>query len=54
MKCAETLFRASVEREFNLGSAQVKDDNKVINFSALAVASVARNFYGITSAKRGQ
>ena len=44
MKYTEVSLRASVECEFSLGFAQVKDDSKVKCYRALARALVARNF----------
>ncbi len=44
MKLQKLLLRASVERELIWSSALNQDDSKIVNFSALAVASVARNF----------
>ncbi len=46
MKSYRASARASVECEFNLGSAQVKDDNKNKFLLGEAKASVARNLKG--------
>ncbi len=46
MKCYRASARALVEREFNLGFAQAKDDNKEKCYRASARALVARNLRG--------
>ncbi len=54
MKYYRATARALVEREFNLGFAQVEDDNKEKCYRAIARALVARNFYGIHFRKKGE
>ncbi len=53
MKYTETPFCALVERELIWSSALNQDDNKIVNFSALAVALVARNLRGASLLLKG-
>ena len=46
MKCYRATARALVEREFNLGFAQVEDDSRKKCYRATARALVARNLKG--------